>query len=111
VSEIYNVTDGQIYTLKQILDAIWKGLGKRPPKIYIPLFPVYAGVFILQMMFNILGEKPPISLVTIKKMLEDRSVAGSKFQDEIGFSPSIALEQGWGRAIKGIIDTENIKNG
>jgi len=111
VSEIYNVTDGQTYTFKEILDAIWKGLDKKPPKIFIPLFPVYSGVFLLQMMFKLLRKKPPLSLITVKKMLEDRSVAGNKIQDEIGFSPSISLEKGWERAIDGIIGTKLVKNG
>jgi UDP-glucose 4-epimerase len=104
ISEIYNVTDGKIYTLKEIYNAIWRGLKKRPPKFYIPISLVKFTVFVLEKFFNLIGKKAPITINTMNKMVEDRSVDATKIQKELDFKPSIPLEKGWNIAIAGIFE-------
>ena len=37
---IYNVTDGEVHTLREILEAICRALGRSSPRVYLPARPV-----------------------------------------------------------------------
>lgn len=104
VSEIFNVTDGHIYTLKEIMDAICIGLGKRPPRFHFPLLPFRAAAYLLELSFGLFGKRSPITRDTIDTMLEDRAVSGDKIHEELGFKPNITLGAGWGLTVKGILE-------
>jgi len=113
---IFNVTDGAFHTLNEIIESICSALGRRPPRLSLPVGPtlglvglVEKGCHVMRIMgtrSRILansGHVPTISLAIramIEKYIEDIAVDGSLIQKELGFVPQYDLQAGWEEAIR-----------
>lgn len=96
---IYNVTDGQFYTVDGIIKAICQALGRTPPRLFVPLAPLRFIISLLQDCAEYLGIRSPIIRATVDKYTEDIAVAGSRIQEELGFAPKYDLWTGWQETI------------
>ena len=92
---IYNVTDGRFHTLNEIIAAICEALGRRPPRISIPVSPVRAVAGMLEDAMQFISCQSPIGRSTIDKYTEDIAVEGRRIQKELGFVPQYDLSAGW----------------
>ncbi len=92
---VYNVTDGSVHTLRQIVAAAAKAFGKKVPSVRIPVGPVRIGLAALEALARPFGAEPPLNRDLLKKLLEDIAVDGTKFRSELGFVSRFDLEQGW----------------
>ena len=99
---IYNVTDGEIHTLKEIVAAISQSLEKNKPKIQIPIAAVRAGVGAAETFGNLIGVKTPVNRALLEKFLEDAAVRGDKIQRELGFRPEFDLHSGWRETVSNL---------
>jgi UDP-glucose 4-epimerase len=97
--KIYNVTDGQLHTLSEIISAICASLGRKPPRIPIPVKAARLAVTALQGSARMVGYKSPIGRETIDKYTEDIAVDGTRLQLELGFKPKFDLRSGWNETI------------
>jgi UDP-glucose 4-epimerase len=88
----FNVTDGSVHTLREILDAMAGAVGVPPPRLRLPLAPVRVGVGVVE---RVLGSKAPLTRAAISKVTEDVAVSGRRFAQEFGHSPHIDLDAGW----------------
>ena len=102
LGETYNATDGQIHTLKEILEAIHAIFGKRYPRWYIPTRLVKTAVALIALPFNLSGKKAPISPQMVDKLTEDVAISGEKLA-KIGYTPQYNLAQGWAKTIQSTI--------
>lgn len=89
---IYNVSDGHPHRLSDIIAAISTALGRQPPRWHVPVTPVRAALRAA----SIVNRKLPRML---DKYLEEVAVDGSRIQEELGFHPAVALQDGWRRTI------------
>ncbi|MCK4489327.1 MAG: NAD-dependent epimerase/dehydratase family protein [Anaerolineales bacterium] len=96
---IYNLTDGRVYSLMDIIHAMCGALGRRSPRVHLPIALVNYSVGLIEDVFRLLGQRSPIGRQTIGAMLEDRAVNGDKIQQELGFNPKIELEEGWRKVV------------
>lgn len=101
---IYNVTDGQVHTLQEILRAIYQGLGRALPGWSIPILPVRLAITVIGWLFFCVGQKAPVQQATIDKFLEDVAVSGQRLQDDLAFQPQVSLQAGWAMILQGIED-------
>lgn len=92
---IYNVTDGRIHTLSDVVAAISRALGRRPPGVRVPVFLARSGARAAGVFYRALGRNPPVDLATIEKMIEDVAVRGDRITAELGFRADVSLEEGW----------------
>lgn len=97
--KIFNVTDGHIHPMHAIIEAISDALGRRPPRLRLPLGPVNGLVGVLEDVGRFCGWRPPVCRATIDKYTEDMAVDGSKFCRELGFTPAYDLKTGWRETI------------
>jgi UDP-glucose 4-epimerase len=99
VGKIYNVTDGTVYSIKEIIETICKVLEIAPPKFHLPERParIMAGVF--EDAFALIKKRAPVNRATIDKLLEDIAVSGDKIKTELGFQPQYDLLKGWKEAL------------
>jgi UDP-glucose 4-epimerase len=95
LGHVYNVTDGQIHTLREIIAAICQALGRQPPGLYLPAAPIQLAAGLLDDGFRLLGRQAPIGRSTVQKLLEDVAVSGDKLQRQLGFRPRYDLVGGW----------------
>lgn len=97
---LYNVSDGQYHRLAEIITAICRALGRRPPRFSLPAAPVRRTVGLLEDAIKITGRRPPVSRATIDKYLEDVAVDSGLIQRELGFAPGFDLAAGWADAVR-----------
>jgi UDP-glucose 4-epimerase len=97
---VFNVTDGQIHTLTEIIESICSALGRKPPRILLPVGPMQALVSLLQTGCRFIGLNPPVTKEMIDKYTEDIAVDGSLIQRELGFAPQFDLKTGWKETIR-----------
>jgi UDP-glucose 4-epimerase len=98
--KVFNVTDGEIYSLSDIIKTICDALGRRPPRMYLPVAPLRTGAEIVDRGARLFGLGPPGFGSALDKYTEDIGVDGNRIQDEIGFRPNYDLLSGWKEAIQ-----------
>ena len=97
---IFNVTDGRFHTLSEIIQAICSALGRKPPRLSMPLMPVRAAAGLFEMGCGFLKVKPLVTKAMIDKYTEDIAVEGKLIQQELGFVPQYDLQTGWEETIR-----------
>lgn len=100
IGKIYNVTDGNVYSMKEIINAIYKALDKRPLNIYIPLKLARYSVRFYKQVLTFIRKRPVLSEWQLDKYIENIAVSGQKFIKETGFTPKYGLIDGWKETIR-----------
>jgi UDP-glucose 4-epimerase len=97
---IFNVTDGQFHTMKEIIETISGLLGRRAPRIALPLGLMRFLVKGVEGIARGIKIKSPLTEATIDKYIEDMAVDSSRIQLELGFVPGYDLLRGWSEVIE-----------
>jgi UDP-glucose 4-epimerase len=98
--QIYNVTDGRVHTMREILSAIAAALNQRPPRLFLPARPARILAGLLEDGLGVVGKRAPVGRATIDKLTEDIAVSGDKLQRQLGFQPRYCLLDGWRQTIE-----------
>jgi len=98
--KVYNVTDGKFHTIQDINLAISTALGRKPPRLFLPIVPVRLAAGVLEDVAGLIGLQSPIGRATIEKYTEDIFVDGQRIQVELGFMPKYDLLTGWQETIQ-----------
>lgn len=102
---VFNVSDGHIHTLAEIVVAIHRAIGRRPPRFHVPLAAARAAASACQGTCRVVGLRPPITKALLEKYSEDIAVDATLIQRALGFSPSVDLQRGWREAMEHLRDT------
>ncbi|MFY9388667.1 MAG: DegT/DnrJ/EryC1/StrS family aminotransferase [Smithellaceae bacterium] len=97
---LYNVTDGGFHTVREIIDCICSALGRTPPRLSLPIYPIRTLIKVIETGMHAFGLKSPVTPEMIDKYIEDIAVDGNLFQKEIGFIPHSDLKTGWEETIR-----------
>ena len=97
---VFNVTDGEFHTLNEIIESICSALGRKPPRVSLPIGPMRTLVGLIEKGSHAIGLKPPVTKAIIDKYTEDIAVDGSLIQKELGFMPQYDLSAGWREVIQ-----------
>ena len=92
---IFNVTDGQFHTMNGIIKTLCNALGRRPPRLALPVGPVRCLTGVLEDCARSCGLRSPIVRAMVDKYTEDVAVDGQRFRRQIGFVPQYDLTAGW----------------
>jgi len=92
---IFNVTDGRVHTLADIVSAIHRALGRQPSGFHVPMPLARASAVLCEGAFRVAGRRPPLSRALLDKYTEDIAVDGDLIQRTLGFVPAIDLDEGW----------------
>ena len=98
--QVFNVTDGEFYTLSEIIESICSALGRKPPRLSLPVGPARTLIGLIEKGSHAIGLKPPVTQALIDKYSEDIAVDGSLIQKELGFVPQYDLKTGWEETIR-----------
>ena len=98
--KVYNVSDGQLHTLKEIINTICQALDRNPPRLSIPVAPVRLAAGMLEDAGRMIGFKSPVGRATIDKYTEDIAVDSRRIQTELGFVPRYDLAAGWQETVE-----------
>jgi len=94
---VYNVSDGQFHTLKEIIVAICDALGRKPPRFSVPVGPARFMAGLMEDTFRLVGRESPIGRDTIEKYTEDIAVSSQRIQAELGFKSQYDFEKSLNR--------------
>ncbi len=97
---IFNVTDGEFHSLNEIIESICSALGRKPPRLSLPVGPTRTLIGLIEKGSHAIGLKPPITREMVDKYTEDIAVDGSLIQKELGFVPQYDLKTGWEETIR-----------
>jgi nucleoside-diphosphate-sugar epimerase len=97
---VFNVTDGELHTLNEIIIFICAALGRKPPRLTLPLGVSCLVAGAIEKCGSAIGLKLPALKATIDKYTEDIAVDGSFIQRELGFIPQYDLRAGWEETIR-----------
>ena len=97
---VFNVTDGEIHTLKDIIESICSALGRKPPRLSLPVGPTRTLIGLIEKGSHAIGLKPPVTREMINKYTEAFAVDGSLVKKELGFMPQYDLKTGWEETIE-----------
>ncbi|MGI8785225.1 MAG: NAD-dependent epimerase/dehydratase family protein [Acidobacteriota bacterium] len=101
---VFNVSDGHVHTLADIINAIYRAVGRRPPRLYVPLAAARNATSVCENTCRMVGVRPPITKTLLKKYTEDIAVDGTLIQRALGFAPSVDLETGWQETMAALHD-------
>jgi UDP-glucose 4-epimerase len=97
---VFNVTDGGVHTLNEIIESICSALGRKSPRLSLPVGPMRIVAELIEKGVNTIGIKAPVTRETVDKYTEDIAVDGSLIQQELGFVPQYDLKTGWKETIR-----------
>jgi UDP-glucose 4-epimerase len=95
---IYNVSDGTVHSLNEILAAMAAALGRRPPRFHVPVELARVAAATADRLLTIQG-RPPRLASAVDKFVESAAVRAHRIQEELGFRPVYDLERGWWETI------------
>ena len=96
---VFNVTDGEIHTVTEITGAISQALGRRPPRLSIPIAFARVAISSCEGLCRLVARTPPVTRAALQKYTEDVAVSGQRIKDVLGFEPQWALLDGWQKTI------------
>ena len=98
--ESYNVTDGEIHTLREIVCAMSEALGHAPTRLSLPARPVRFAAGLLEDSLRLVGKRSPVGRATVDKFVEDIAVSGEKLKREMNYRPQYDLSEGWRQTVE-----------
>ncbi len=91
----FNVTDGKVHEVRVIVAAIASALGRRPPRLHVPVGVAHTAAAAVAALSRVLVRPAPVTRATIDKLLEDVAVDGTRLEETLGFVPAFDLRTGW----------------
>jgi UDP-glucose 4-epimerase len=101
---VFNVTDGRVHTLAEIVNAIHFALGRQPPRFYVPPAAARVGAMLCEGACRAVGLRPPLTRALLDKYTEDIAVDGTMIQRTLGFTPAVDLDAGWRETMAALKD-------
>jgi len=98
---VFNVTDGGFHPLNEIIESICSALGRKAPRLSLPVGPTRTLIGLIEKGSHAIGLKTQVTREMIDKYTEDIAVDGSLIQQELGFVPQYDLKTGWEETIRG----------
>lgn len=95
---VYNVTDGRVHRLCDIIDAMCAALDRRPPRWGLPPTTARAAARLGDGLLRMVRRGDRLEAF-LDKYLEDVAVSGEKMARELGYRPRFDLEAGWRDAL------------
>ena len=96
---VFNVTDGECHTLNEIIESICTALGRKSPRLSLPVGPIRIVAGLIEKVARTIGIKSTVNKAMIDKYTEDIAIDDSLFQQELGFVPQYDLKTGWEETI------------
>lgn len=96
VGHAYNITSERPLTQRQLLHAIAREVGARPPRLHIPYRALYAAGYAAERLAAIgpSWRRPPITRLGVAFFGTDNRFAIHKAKRELGYTPRVAVSDG-----------------
>ncbi len=94
VGNIYILTGKRHITLNEMVGSIANAVGERPPRLKLPVMPLYLAGWACELICKPFGISPPIYRRRVDFFRKDRAFKIDKAQRELGYEPSVSEQDG-----------------
>jgi nucleoside-diphosphate-sugar epimerase len=97
LGQIYNITNDRPLTQKQLLRAIARAVGARPPRLHVPYRALYAAGYLAERVACMAASsrrRPPITRLGVAFAGTDNRYGIAKARRELGYTPRVDLHEG-----------------
>jgi nucleoside-diphosphate-sugar epimerase len=94
VGQIYTIGGEEYVTLNELVELIAGILGKKVPRLKIPVWPVWTAGLLCEWICRPLRIEPPIFRRRVDFFIKDRAFDISKAKRELGYQPKVPLKKG-----------------
>lgn len=92
---VYNITNDQPLTQREIFDAIAEAVGGTRPRVHLPYLPIYYGAYVAEKIVAPLTHtKPVVTQLGAMMFGSDNKHSVEKARRELGFTPKVELREG-----------------
>ncbi len=99
---VFNVSDGGLHPVRAVVGAICEALGRRPPRLYVPLGLALFACRLAESAAGIAGLEPIVREESLRKYVEDVAVSSERIRRELGFAANYDLLSGWRATVDGL---------
>ncbi len=94
IGQAFHACGPRYVTLNKLVATIADALGARPPRIRLPVWPVYLAGALMEALFVPIGKNPPLYRRRVDFFTHDRAFSIKKAQRLLGYDPQADLEEG-----------------
>jgi nucleoside-diphosphate-sugar epimerase len=90
--QCYIVTDGRLYSTRELYELMSRGLGKRIPRWSVPLGVLKAAARVGDVMGRVRGKRAVFDSDALEKLTGDAWYSSEKIAKELGYRPRATFE-------------------
>lgn len=106
--ETYIITGPRSYSMNELIREVVEQLGARPLTVRIPVPVAYVIAFLAEFISRVTGIAPLITVTSVKSIVTDRVYSIQKAHHDLGYVPSVSLQDSVQEAIMWLRDTERV---
>ena len=95
----YILAGGEVTTLNELVKLVADVAGVDPPRLHLPVWPVWTAAALCEAICVPLGIEPPLYRRRVDFFTKSRAFDSSRAQAELGYAPRIGLREGIGRTL------------
>jgi nucleoside-diphosphate-sugar epimerase len=105
---IYNVSDGEVHSLDEIITSISSVIGISPPSFFLPVRPMRWLSKGVDLLMGMVDSSPGLTTM-IDKFAEDVAVRSDRIKRELAFQPAYSLDEGLRQTIRAWKDSAELR--
>jgi nucleoside-diphosphate-sugar epimerase len=98
--ETYNLAGAQALPVRDIVAAIARAAGRKPPRLRLPLLPVKTAARLMGGTFSLIKKEAPLSLSRLAFFIHPKPLSIHKAADELDYKPLIEFEEGMRETVR-----------
>jgi len=92
--EVYNLAGREVLTVREMVSAIARAAGKKPPRLRLPLLPVKVAAWLMGRAFSLAKKEAPLSPSRLAFFIHPKPLSIGKAVEELDYAPQILFEEG-----------------
>jgi dihydroflavonol-4-reductase len=99
IGEVFIIGGPNRPTLNELAHTVARVLNVSPPRLRVPVWPVYGAAWICEKLCKAIGIEPPLHPRRVAFFTKNREFRIDKAKRLLGFEPKVGLVEGFGRTI------------
>ena len=95
----YILAGGEVTTLNELVERIAKAAGVSPPRLHVPVWPVWTAGAVCEALCAPFGIEPPLYRRRVDFFTKSRAFRIDRARKELGFAPSVGIDDGIRRTL------------